>query len=159
MFAPEKVGGYVLRQFVTKPFTTWACKSHSIIASSLEYHLVACTKMGAFLAAYEQPSKAISIQLDTQAQKQLEENKVFLESLFKISKQGLAYRGYRDDEVSFAEQYDQGSHNPGNFIELVRFRAETDPDLVKRLKNAPKNAKYTSKTIQNQMISIVGDHM
>ena len=86
MFAPEKVGGYVLGQFVTKPFTTWACKSQKMSNhSSLEYHLVACTKMGAFLATYEQPSKAISIQLDTQAQKQLEENKVVLESLFKIT--------------------------------------------------------------------------
>ena len=77
----------------------------------------------------------------------------------RLRKQGLAYRGHRDDKVSFAEQYDQGSHNPGNFIELVRFRAETDPVLAKHLKNAPKNAKYTSKTIQNQMISIVGDHI
>ena len=59
----------------------------------------------------------------------------------------------------FVEQYDQGSHNPGNFIELVRFRAETDSVLAKHLKNAPQNAKYTSKTIQNQMISIVGDHI
>ena len=161
MFAPEKVGGYVLGQFVTKPFTTWANKSQKMSNhGSLE---VACSKMRAFLATYEQPSKAISMQLDTQAQKQLEENKVVLESLFKITmllgKQGLAFRGHRDDKVSFAEQYDQESHNPGNFIELVCFRAETDPVLAKHLKNAPRNAKYTSKTTQNQMISIVGDHI
>ena len=39
------------------------------------------------------------------------------------------------------------------------FRAETDPVLAKHLKNAPKNAKYTSKTIQNQMINIVGNQI
>ena len=76
-----------------------------------------------------------------------------------LGKQGLAFRGYRDDKVSFAEQYDQESHNPGNFIELVRFRAETDPVLAQHLNNAPLNAKYTSKTTQNQMISIVSDHI
>ena len=41
----------------------------------------------------------------------------------------------------------------------MHFRAETDPALAKHLKNALKNAKYTSKTIQNQMISIVGNHI
>ena len=74
-------------------------------------------------------------------------------------KQGLAFRGHRDDKISFAEQGDQGYHNPGNFIELVHFRAETDSTLEKYLNKAPLNAKYTSKTIQNQMISIVGDHI
>ena len=114
--------------------------------------------MRAFFDTYEQPSKAINYQLETQAQKQFEENKVVLESLFKVTmllgKQGLAFRGHRDDKISFAEQGDQGSHNPGNFIELVHFRAETDFTLATYLKNAPLNAKYTSKTIQNQMISI-----
>ena len=154
-FAPERVGGHILGQFVTKPFTTWANKSQKMSNhSSLEYHLMACTKMRAFLATFEQPSKAISTQLDSQAQEQLEENKLVLQSLFKVTmllgKQGLAFRGHRDDKISFDEPIDQVSHNPGNFIELVRFRADTDSALAKHLKNAPQNARYTSKTIQNQ---------
>ena len=86
LFAPERIGGQVLGQFVTKPFTIWANQSQKMTNhSSLEYHLVACTKMRAFLATYEQPSKAINTQLDNQAQKQLEENQVVVESLFKIT--------------------------------------------------------------------------
>ena len=49
------------------------------------------------------------------------------------------------------------SENPDNFIELVYFRAETDTVLAKHLNNAPKNAKYTSKKIQNQMINMFGN--
>ena len=42
--------------------------------------------------------------------------------------------------------------NCGNFIELLHFQAETDE---MNLQLAPKNASYTSKTIQNELIEIV----
>ena len=126
-----------------------------------------CTKMREFLATYKQPFKAINIRLDSQAQKQVKDNnKVVAESLFKITmllgKQGLAFRGHHDDKVSLSlmEQNDLETKNPGNLIlELVPFRAETDPVLAQHLKKAPKTAKYTSKTIQNQMINVVGNHI
>ena len=41
------------------------------------------------------------------------------------------------------------------FLELVHFRAETDELLHKHLQYGPKNAKYTLKTIQNELISVV----
>ena len=47
--------------------------------------------------------------------------------------------------------------NEGNFIQLVRFRAETDPVLADHLANSPENATYTSKTIQNELINVVGN--
>ncbi len=161
MFAPERGGGHVLGQFVTKPFKSWANKTQKMSAhTSLGYHLTACTKMREFLATYEHPSQAINTRLDDVAQKQLEENQQVIESLFKIvmllGKQGLAFRGHRDDNVEWTEQTDEECENQGNFIELVRFRAETDTALRKHLSNAPRNAQYTSKTIQNQLIDIVG---
>ena len=114
-----------------------------------------------WLHNYEEPSKAINTQLDSQAQKQLEENRLVIESLFKVTmllgKQGLAFRGHRDDKIVPLEHNVAESENPGNFIELVYFRAETDTVLAKHLNNAPKNPKYTSKTIQNQMINMVGN--
>ena len=77
-----------------------------------------------------------------------------------LGKQGLAFRGHRDDKFLLTEEgeSDQGLENQGNFLEPVRFRAETDTVLAGHLKNALKNAQYTSKTIQNQMITIVGNH-
>ena len=41
-------------------------------------------------------------------------------------------------------------------MQLVRFRAETDPILATHLQEAPKNARYTSKGIQNELIDVVG---
>ena len=52
-------------------------------------------------------------------------NQKVVESLFKIvmlcGKQGLALRGHRDDHINWSESQDK---NQGNFVELVRFRAE-----------------------------------
>lgn len=72
-----------------------------------------------------------------------------LECVFFCGKQGLPFRGHRDDYTASEED------NKGNFIELVQFRAKTDEVLHSHLEKAPRNAVYTSKTIQNQMISLV----
>ena len=47
--------------------------------------------------------------------------------------------------------------NEGNFVQLVRFRAETVTIFSAYLSKAPKNTSYTSKTIQNELLSVVGD--
>ena len=44
----------------------------------------------------------------------------------------------------------------GNFIELVRFTAENDHVLCTYLETLHRNALYTLKTIQNEMIDIIG---
>ena len=48
------------------------------------------------------------------------------------------------------------SNNHGNFIELVCFRAESDEVLRHHLQSAPRNSTYTSKTIQNELVHIIG---
>ena len=70
-------------------------------------------------------------------------------------KQGLALRGHHDDHA-FSEHEEKVGENQGNFIELVRFRALTDDTLREHLQNAPKNSLYTSKTIQNELIGVIG---
>ena len=126
-FAQQRVSGQALGQFVTKPFKSWANQSQKMANHA---SLMSCTKMQEFMATYEQPSTAINTRLDSQAQKQVEDNKVVVESLFKITmllgKQGLAFRRHRDDKVSLVEQNDLETENSRNFLELVRFRAETD---------------------------------
>ena len=71
-------------------------------------------------------------------------------SLYKVvllfAKQGIPLHGHRDDGIDWNDE--EVHSNQGNFIKLIRFRAETDNALKIHLKNAPKNAKYTSKTIQ-----------
>ena len=71
-------------------------------------------------------------------------------------KQGLALRGHRDDKISWTEEDDAHS-NEGNLVELVQFRAETDPVLAQHLAKSPRNARYTSKTIQNELVEVIGE--
>jgi len=58
-----------------------------------------------------------------------------------------------DDQINFSHSEEIiSSHNEGNFIEPVKFRTETDPILFNHLQNV---VKYTSKTIQNELIDVV----
>ena len=157
-FAPSQVGGQDPSQLVTKPFNTWAkmttkAKTHA----QHEYHLAAVAKMKDFINRYENPTQAVDVTLQSRMQQIMERNQHVIESLLKIvllcGKQGLASRGHRDDQVDWS---DESSSNQDNFVRLVRFRAETDSILAAHLQEAPQNARYTSKGIQNELIDVVG---
>ena len=159
-FAHDKVGGQSPGQFVTKPFKTWPKKTQALSThAKASYHAASLAKMSEFVKRYKNPSQAIDTKLSSQAQKTIEENKKVIESLLHIvmlcGKQGLALRGHRDDNIVWASEGDEAA-NHGNFIELVRFRAETDEVLRNHLQSDPKNAVYTSKTIQNELVQIIG---
>ena len=63
-------------------------------------------------------------------------------------------RGHRDDLQHNKQPY----RNSGNFQELLKLISETgNSDLKSVIVNVPKNATYRSKTIQNQIINLVGD--
>ena len=90
-----------------------------------------------FLARYENPSQFISVIMNSEMQSWRQ----VLESLTKIvlcGKQGLALCDHRDDKISWMEDDSVQYHsNEGNFVELVRFRAEMDPVLAHHLANSP----------------------
>lgn len=65
----------------------------------------------------------------------------------------MVSRGRHDDRINWKKEV---SLNKGNFIQLVRFWAETDSILAKHLAESPKNARYTSKGIQNELRGVVG---
>lgn len=83
-----------------------------------------------------------------------------IDSLLKITiscgKQGLALRGHRDHKIDWQASE---AGNQDNFAQLVRFRIETDPVMAECLQEAPKNTRYTSKTIQNELVTVVGDRI
>ena len=71
-----------------------------------------------------------------------------------LVKQGLPLRGHRDDSQHNKQLY----MNSGNFQQLLKLISEIGKnDLKSVIENVPKNATYRSKTIQNQIINIVGD--
>ena len=160
-FASNKASGQNLGQFVTTPFKAWIKMSDKATAhAQKQYHLFAITKMEEFLTRYENPSQSVDTILENESRKIIEDNQKVLISLFKVvllcGKQGLALRGHRDDKIDWTSA-DNSCSNEGNFIQLLRFRAETDPVLADHLAGAPRNAKYTSKTIQNELIAVIGN--
>ena len=148
---------------MTAPFRTWRKLSDRTLAhGKLDYHLASLAKRSAFLDCYGNPSQAIDTVLVSEARKQMEANKKVISSLLEIvllcGKQGIAFCGHRDDCFNW-EDTEYKHSNPGNFIELVCFGAETDNILSEHLKNSPRNARYTSKTIQNELIEVVGKYI
>ena len=89
----------------------------------------------------------------------MDSNLKVIESLFKVAilcgKQGLAMCGHWDDRVQWEDEHE--SLNEGNFIQLVQFHAQTDKVLADHLSNCPRNGRYTSKTIQNELLQVTGD--
>ena len=66
--------------------------------------------------------------LDNEAKRTMENTQKVIKSLLKIvmcGKQGLALHGHRDDAIDWEDE--ENSSNDSNFVQLVRFRAETDP--------------------------------
>ena len=113
--------------------------------------------MKEFVDRYENPTQAVDVMLQSRMQQIMERNQHVIETLLKIvllcGKQGLAFHGHWDDWVDWS---DDSSSNQGNFVQLVRFRAETDPILATHPQEVPKNARYTSKGIKNELIDVVG---
>ena len=68
-------------------------------------------------------------------------------------------RGHRDSGTDM-EGVQAASRNHGNFCALLNFRILAgDTILMNHLQSAARNATYTSSDIQNQLISILVDHI
>ena len=159
VFCQYRVGGHDLGKFVLEPFRYWTKTTDRATEHAKNgYHRNAMAIMAEFLARYESPSQAVDAVLNSQTRQTMETNEKVIESLLRIvilcGKQGLALRGHRDDRIDWQSVE---RSNEGNFVQLVRFRAETDRILSAYLSKAPKNARYTSKTIQNELLSVIGD--
>ena len=107
------------------------------------------------------PQQHIDSRLTTQRQEQIAKNKHILSSIVRAilvcGRSGYALRGHRDDHGVLATA-DQSGQNDGLFREIIRAIAETgDTRLEEHLRSGPGNAKYTSKTIQNELILCIGE--
>lgn len=156
LFAPEKVSSQKLGVLVTTPFNNWTSMSTVFQRhDKSKYHQDSMVKMDAFKNTTADSSTSIGSRLCKERDERIKMNTEIIRSLLEcvifLGKQGLSYRGHRDDCTN------EDVVNSGNFIELVQFRAQTDTILANHLKNAPRNATYLSKTIQNELIQVVGN--
>lgn len=104
-----------------------------------------------FLQNLCNPGLRVDSQLTKHQVLQTEENKIILRQIVLavefVAKQGLAFRGDRDDKVDFT----RADVNRGNFIATLQLMGKGNSVLYNLLLLAKRNAKYT---IQNQIIHI-----
>ncbi|KAK3754906.1 hypothetical protein QZH41_003007 [Actinostola sp. cb2023] len=108
-----------------------------------------------FKQTYAHPETArVDYQLTKMKAKQTDENKEILRQIVLavefLAKQGLAFRGHRDDKVDFSDF----NTNRGNFIAILQLLAKGNGILQKHLLSSKRHARYTSKTIQNEVIHV-----
>ena len=100
----------------------------------------------------------IDVQINQKAVQNARRNEQILPFIVNVvmlcAKQQVALRGHRDDKVDFAHA---SAANKGNFIGVLRLLAESNPTLKEHLTAGPKNARYTSKTVQSEILNVATD--
>ena len=108
-----------------------------------------------FKQTFENPDRyRVDSQLATSIANEATENKeiqwqIVLAVEF-LAEQSLAFRGHRDDRVDFPSY----KINRGNFVALLQLLAKGNDPLQKQLLSSSWQARYTSKTIQNEVIHL-----
>jgi hypothetical protein len=109
------------------------------------------------IRAQKNPQNTVPVMISAANRTQYENNLQILKSVVSAillcGKQNIALRGHRDDNLSTS------ASNKGNFPAILNLMAASDQVLRKHLDTSAKNAKYTSKTIQNKIIEIIGDQI
>ena len=86
------------------------------------------------------------------------QNKALLPSIVDAimfcARQQIAFRGHRNDKINFDEA---PACNEGNFVAIICMLAECTSSLKKHLISCSRNARYVSKTIQNEIIAVYAD--
>ena len=81
---------------------------------------------------------------------------MIFEAVVLCARQRIALQGHKQDKLDFGNP---PTHNKGNFIAILRLLASGNDTLDDHLKTGPRNAKYISKTIQNQILEIAADQI
>lgn len=121
-----------------------------------EYHHDAVVLGKAFLSTYTNPEARVDAIVERKGKAVSDQNKHILSVIVGAVKlcgmQGLPLRGHRDDNTA-----DNPLTNQGVFKAILDHTAKSDPILQEHLEYGKKNQKYTSKTIQNQIIEVIAD--
>ena len=148
-----------LGQLVSEKFNHWTRKSMKNSShNSTKYHLLALSRVDALKSAIEKPGSSIGSLIRQTSSAEIVKNRFIIKSLTEAvlfcGKQCIALRGHRDDCTADV----QG--NRGNFLALIDYAIRSgNTALGTHLKVAARNAIYTSKTTQNQLIECIGEYI
>lgn len=109
------------------------------------------------MALMNNPALTVDNQLSSERNKRMAENHLKLKSIAETvilcGKYGIPLRGHQD--VGRFDINDQTTKH-GKFLGLLQFRVQSgDKILQEHLQKAAGNALYTSKTVQNELITIL----
>ena len=132
----------------------------SDLHAAREYHKVAIAVCDAFVERKSGKQESVLIQLREGARETIQNNRKKLCSITEIivlcGRQNIALRSHRDSGTDM-EGVQAASTNHGSFCALLNFVSRLETLLRDHLQRAARNA--TSPEIQNQLISILGDHI
>jgi hypothetical protein len=155
-------GGQIMAALVNRPSTNFSdvtgrdgCLE---VHERTQFHAACAVKATTFLQCADpaHPDRDVRNIISSARQRDIERNRSALTSIIDTVRlcatQNIALRGHRDNgpiDPSAAVP----SINDGNFRALLRFRLRAgDESLREHLQSAPRNAQYTSKTIQNELL-------
>ena len=128
-----------------------------------EYHKDVIAVCNAFVERMSGKQESVLIQLREGTRETIQYNRKKLCSITEIfvlcRRQNIALRGLHDSGTDM-EGVQVASTNHGNFCALLNFRISAGDTILRdHLQSAARNSTYTSPDIQNQLISILGDHI
>ena len=145
-----------LGQLVNSPMVNFTRAKQTLREHSTQrFHQLSVEDTAVFTGQMERGYVSIGQQVQSHSARAIEKNRKVLLSMLKAiifcGRQNIALRGRCSD----------GSDgNPGNLEALLRFRVDSgDTILTEHLSMATKNAQYRSPTIQNELISAVGEYI
>lgn len=125
---------------------------------STDYHRKAQERAMCIKTQLQSIENRIDVKLDHEANQNGRNNRAILPHIVDVVRlcatQQIPLRGHRDHNIQFAEA---PTCNEGNVIAIIRLLANINPDLKDHLELGPRNARYTSKTIQNEIIGVMAD--
>lgn len=145
---------------VTKPFTNLkkATGKDGIYVShaNLNFHKNAVHAGREFLRTVANPTQTLEYQISNLNRQLYDKNMHILSAVVEVvllcGRQDIPLRGHRDDNSDSCSDVS----NKGNFLAILESKAKSDPILRDHLDNGKRNARCTSKTIQNELIDIIG---
>ncbi|XP_046685278.1 uncharacterized protein LOC124371012 [Homalodisca vitripennis] len=164
-----------LGKLVSEPLTNFkklvGKDGHLDCHESLKYHKEAVEAGKEFMLIYHKPELQVASRINQQRVDEIKSNRERLEPIIRacmfLGRQGLAFRGHRDDgelypekDELFRKNVNSAVCNQGNFREVLRLMTQSGDERLKRhLMTSSARATYVGKNTQNGLINCIGDEI
>ena len=154
LFATKELG-----QFVCTGFNAWSRKTKRFAChNSTQYHQLALSHADALKFSFIRPESSITNCLLLINGSNIVTNRAIIKCMAEVilpcGKQCIALHGHKDDNTA------EPSTNKGIFLAFLEYSMKSGNTIfANQFKTAAKNATYTSKTTQNELIKCISDHI